>query len=155
MQESQGHLYRRVAYSGDGENKSQLAFLETLISNPPLALLVLSFSSDSSASIPRRDEPEETTETPERQKLWRRLPHALRLMVNLEKLRFREKSGQPSAFWILSGVRFQLKVLEWGSHREGVEMASFLATQHHLESITLEEGPSCPLDPSACSKFAP
>ena len=153
-EEAQIHLYRDVFYSQDTSIRGQIAFLETMISEPSLALLVRHFTSSSSASSPHmptwklwkeKKKPEEP-----RHKVWRILPHALRNMQNLEKLEFREVSGQPSAYWILPGVEFQLRALYWECHGEGVEMANFLATQRCLETISLEQGPSCPLDPSAC-----
>lgn len=158
--EGSAQLYHSIDETGlqYGALRRQIKLLETLASNPYLSSLVHSYSIWSIAPrvapehIPdfqaRAGRPTEWEHPEER--FWHLLPLALNLMVNLKQLRFRERTGQPSADWLFANVTFQLKRLEWGSQREGAGMANFLVRQHHLEHLCILDGLLCPLAPSAC-----
>jgi len=158
-------LYCDLSDNLDGNAKRHIKRIQTIVSNPHLASLVRSYTIESVASSWRYElggsdlEREVESDAPSTVKerkldprsfLWDILPQALNLMANLEHLCFRELSGQPSADWLLPNVNFQLKKMDWGSHGEGEEMATFLATQRRIEYLYLEEGPACPLDLGAC-----
>jgi len=68
--------------------------------------------------------------------LWGLLQSALKKMINLKILNFREFSGQPSADLILNAP-FRLEKLYWGSHSDEEAMRVILAEQKDLKSLRL------------------
>jgi len=160
--EASKRIYRDLSDNLDRNPAHHLHRIKALIAYPRLASLVRSFSIKSVASSWRYTPPNNGLETEDealvkkgrkvdlKGEIWGILPQALNLMSNLEHLSFREFSGQPSAHWLLPNVTFQLKTLRWGSHGEGEPMAAFLETQQRLETLHLEEGLSCPMDPGSC-----
>ena len=153
--EASKRIYEDLSDNLNRDPAQHLRRVEALIAYPHLASHVRSFTIQSVASCWRNTPPDEASvkkgpRVDLKGDIWDILPQALNLMFNLEHLSFREYSGQASAHWLLPSVTFQLKTMHWGSHGEGEEMAAFLATQTRLETLGLDEGLSCSMDPRSC-----
>ena len=143
-QEAVPHLYRYIEY-GRAE-LLHLKFLPVLIANPKLAALVHVYHSDTIAK--RHTVHARRAEGP--MQLWNLTLQAIPLMINLQRLRFRDWNGL-SSVQILKTARFQLVDFDWGCAFEGKELADFLATQTKLRHIVFApDSFKCALDPKAC-----
>jgi len=138
------YIYR---YIENGRSEPlHLQLLPVLISNPKLAALVHVYHSDTIAK--RHTVNARRAEGP--RQIWNLTLQAIPLMINLQRLRFRDWNGLSSA-QILKTARFQLIDFDWGCAFEGKELADFLATQKNLKHIVFApDSYRCALDPEAC-----
>ena len=145
--EASKHLYFDLSDGRLSSLSKHLKVLETIISNPTLASFIGGYA------IRFRHEGQDS----ELERFWAILPQGLYLMTNLECLLVTARILKPASYSMFDSVRFQLKWFNWQNGAYGAEMeekvAAFLATQHRLRWLCMNDDLSCPLPSSACQSI--
>jgi len=142
--EASRHLYFDLSDHRFTSLKRHLKVLEAITANPTLASFIGAYA------IKFRHEGQDS----EVERFWAMLPQGLYLMTNLEYLLVTTRILTPSSYSMFDSVRFQLKRFCWWNGAYGVEMdekvAAFLATQHRIRWLCMNDDLSCIFPPSAC-----
>jgi hypothetical protein len=122
--EAERILYHNIEWD-DWDVVSQTLFFQTVIDCPRVARLVWRYHFFSNLLIVD-DDP-----------YWTLFPAALRALVNLKELEFRNYGQAPTAH-VLRGCTFQLVSLYWDCCNEENELSVFLAGQEVLERLCVD-----------------